>query len=159
MKSISSAAIILFKKFISMFLIRYVKKFYVRHDTTVLLVVVSIKYPFQYVKFDFHLFLLPVSMLKKDQSHYFSQIDEKMKDALQGDCTRCVPGIEIINGRVMKPTIPKSIRNFKQMEEERTKVCYALGQIHSFTFPPLKPGLRQKKRKKKMILLVNNNAF
>ena len=76
MKSISSAAIILFKKFISIFLIRYVTKFYVRHDITVLLVVVSIKYPFQYVKFDFYLFLLPVSMLKKDQSHYFSQILE-----------------------------------------------------------------------------------
>lgn len=51
------------------------------------------------------------------------QIDEKMKDALQGDCTRYAPGIEIISVRVTKPTIPTSIRrNFEQMEEERTKV-------------------------------------
>lgn len=53
------------------------------------------------------------------------QIDEKMKDALQGDCTRYAPGIEIISVRVTKPTIPESIRrNFEQMEEERTKVHF-----------------------------------
>ena len=53
---------------------------------------------------------------------YF-QIDEKMKDALQADCTRYAPGIQIISVRVTKPTIPDSIRrNFEQMEEERTKV-------------------------------------
>ena len=46
-----------------------------------------------------------------------------MKDALQGDCTRYAPGIEIISVRITKPTIPESIRqNFEQMEEERTKV-------------------------------------
>ncbi|KAK7836864.1 erlin-1 [Quercus suber] len=40
-----------------------------------------------------------------------------MKDALQGDCTRYAPGIEIISVRVTKPTIPESIRrNFEQME-------------------------------------------
>ncbi|KAJ0038589.1 hypothetical protein Pint_23493 [Pistacia integerrima] len=54
-------------------------------------------------------------------------IDEKMKDALQGDCTRYAPGIEIISVRVTKPTIPESIRrNFEQMEEERTKVLIAI---------------------------------
>ena len=48
-----------------------------------------------------------------------------MKDALQGDCTRYAPGIEIISVRVTKPKIPKSIRrNFEQMEEERTKVQF-----------------------------------
>jgi hypothetical protein len=48
-----------------------------------------------------------------------------MKDALQGDCTRYAPGIEIISVRVTKPTIPESIRrNFEQMEEERTKVHF-----------------------------------
>ena len=48
-----------------------------------------------------------------------------MKDALQGDCTRYAPGIEIISVRVTKPTIPESIRrNFEQMEEERTKVQF-----------------------------------
>lgn len=53
------------------------------------------------------------------------QIDEKMKDALQVDCTRYAPGIEIIGVRVTKPTIPDSIkRNFEQMEEERTKVYF-----------------------------------
>ena len=54
------------------------------------------------------------------------QIDEQMKDALQADCTRYAPGIEIISVRVTKPTIPDSIRrNFEQMEEERTKVNIA----------------------------------
>ncbi|KAM3706908.1 hypothetical protein ACJW31_03G186100 [Castanea mollissima] len=57
----------------------------------------------------------------------FDQIDEKMKDALQGDCTRYAPGIEIISVRVTKPKIPESIRrNFEQMEEERTKVLIAI---------------------------------
>ncbi|KAL3823979.1 hypothetical protein ACJIZ3_020008 [Penstemon smallii] len=57
----------------------------------------------------------------------FDQIDEKMKDALQADCTRYAPGIEIISVRVTKPTIPDSIRrNFEQMEEERTKVLIAV---------------------------------
>ncbi|GLU09539.1 hypothetical protein SLE2022_263940 [Rubroshorea leprosula] len=57
----------------------------------------------------------------------FDQIDEKMKDALQGDCTRYAPGIEIISVRVTKPSIPDSIRrNYEQMEEERTKVLIAI---------------------------------
>ncbi|KAL2542889.1 SPFH/Band 7/PHB domain-containing membrane-associated protein family [Abeliophyllum distichum] len=57
----------------------------------------------------------------------FDQIDEKMKDALQADCTRYAPGIEILSVRVTKPTIPDSIRrNFEQMEEERTKVLIAM---------------------------------
>ncbi|KAL3654298.1 hypothetical protein CASFOL_003979 [Castilleja foliolosa] len=57
----------------------------------------------------------------------FDQIDEKMKDALQADCTRYAPGIEIISVRVTKPSIPESIRrNFEQMEEERTKVLIAI---------------------------------
>lgn len=52
-----------------------------------------------------------------------SQIDERMKEALQADCTRYAPGIEIISVRVTKPKIPESVRrNFEQMEEERTKV-------------------------------------
>ncbi|EPS71381.1 hypothetical protein M569_03378, partial [Genlisea aurea] len=57
----------------------------------------------------------------------FDQIDEKMKEALQTDCTRYAPGIEIISVRVTKPKIPESIRrNFVQMEEERTKVLIAV---------------------------------
>ncbi|KAE8647251.1 hypothetical protein Csa_018275 [Cucumis sativus] len=54
-------------------------------------------------------------------------IDETMKDALQGDCTRYAPGIEIVSVRVTKPTIPNSIRkNFEDMEVERTKVLIAV---------------------------------
>lgn len=50
------------------------------------------------------------------------QNGEKMKDALRADCTRYAPGIEILSVRITKPTIPHSImRNFEQMEEERTK--------------------------------------
>lgn len=46
-----------------------------------------------------------------------------MKDALQADCTKYAPGIEIISVRVTKPSIPDTIRrNFVEMEEERTKV-------------------------------------
>ncbi|CAN1314098.1 erlin2-b [Linum perenne] len=57
----------------------------------------------------------------------FDQIDEKMKDALQVDCTRYAPGIEILSVRVTKPVIPESIRkNFEHMEEERTKVLIAI---------------------------------
>jgi hypothetical protein len=51
------------------------------------------------------------------------QIDEQMKEAIQADCTRYAPGIEIIGVRVTKPTIPATIaRNYERMEEERTKV-------------------------------------
>jgi regulator of protease activity HflC (stomatin/prohibitin superfamily) len=57
----------------------------------------------------------------------FDQIGQKMKDAIQADCTRYAPGIEIISVRVTKPNIPKSVkRNFEQMEEERTKVLIAM---------------------------------
>ncbi|CAI9775198.1 unnamed protein product [Fraxinus pennsylvanica] len=63
----------------------------------------------------------------------FDQIDEKMKDALQADCTRYAPGIEILSVRVTKPTIPESIRrNFEQMEEERTKVLIAMERQRVF---------------------------
>ena len=59
-----------------------------------------------------------------------------MKDALQVDCTRYAPGIEIISVRVTKPAIPDSIRrNFERMEEERTKVLLYLQSYHtSFLF-------------------------
>ncbi|XP_024534032.1 erlin-2-B [Selaginella moellendorffii] len=57
----------------------------------------------------------------------FDQIDEIMKDAIQRDCTRYAPGIEIIGVRVTKPTIPATIaRNYESMEEERTKVLIAV---------------------------------
>ncbi|KAH7296206.1 hypothetical protein KP509_26G013300 [Ceratopteris richardii] len=54
------------------------------------------------------------------------QIDEIMKEAIQRDCTRYAPGIEIISVRVTKPSIPRTIaRNYERMEEERTKVPIA----------------------------------
>ncbi|XP_058070400.1 uncharacterized protein LOC131219335 [Magnolia sinica] len=57
----------------------------------------------------------------------FDQANEKMKEALQVDCTRYAPGVEILSVRVTKPAIPDSIRhNFEQMEEERTKVLIAI---------------------------------
>jgi regulator of protease activity HflC (stomatin/prohibitin superfamily) len=50
-----------------------------------------------------------------------------MKEAIQRDCTRYAPGIEIIGVRVTKPKIPASIaRNYEIMEEERTKVLIAV---------------------------------
>ena len=58
-----------------------------------------------------------------------------MKDALQGDCTRYAPGIEIISVRVTKPKIPESIRrNFEQMEEERTKVRFLFPEYDRRSF-------------------------
>ncbi|KAJ0973980.1 hypothetical protein J5N97_015945 [Dioscorea zingiberensis] len=55
------------------------------------------------------------------------EIDEKMKEAIQIDCTLYAPGIEIISVRVTKPNIPSSIkRNFELMEEERTKALIAI---------------------------------
>lgn len=72
-----------------------------------------------------------IRVLTKQQFKNF-QIDEKMKDALQADCTRYAPGIEILSVRVTKPTIPDSIRrNFEQMEEERTKVLHIFNFLRS----------------------------
>ncbi|KAJ7527780.1 hypothetical protein O6H91_16G070600 [Diphasiastrum complanatum] len=66
-----------------------------------------------------------VNSLQEVYIDKFDQIDDMMKDAIQRDCTRYAPGIEIIGVRVTKATIPKSIaRNYEIMEEERTKVCY-----------------------------------
>jgi hypothetical protein len=36
----------------------------------------------------------------------FDEIDEAMKEALQKDCTKYAPGLEIINVRVTKPKLP-----------------------------------------------------
>ncbi|MFS7947787.1 hypothetical protein Hanom_Chr06g00552331 [Helianthus anomalus] len=48
------------------------------------------------------------------------EIDETMIDALQADCTRYAPSIEITSVRVTTPRIPEKVRrNFEQMEEER----------------------------------------
>ncbi|CAN1314097.1 erlin2-b [Linum perenne] len=47
----------------------------------------------------------------------FDQIDEKMKDALQVDCTRYAPGIEILSVRVTKPVLI-AIEKQKVVEKE-----------------------------------------
>lgn len=39
------------------------------------------------------------------------QVDEMIKEALQADCNRYAPGIEIIAVRVSKPDIPETIMN------------------------------------------------
>jgi regulator of protease activity HflC (stomatin/prohibitin superfamily) len=65
--------------------------------------------------------------LQEVYTDMFDQIDEQMKEAIQADCTRYAPGIEIIGVRVTKPTIPATIaRNYERMEEERTKVLIAI---------------------------------
>lgn len=57
----------------------------------------------------------------------FDQIDDKMKEALQMDCTQYAPGVEIISVRVTKPNIPAAIkRNFELMEVERTKALVSM---------------------------------
>ncbi|XP_050268532.1 uncharacterized protein LOC126712990 [Quercus robur] len=65
----------------------------------------------------------------------FDQIEEKMKDALQGDCRCNAPGIEIISVHVTKPTIPESIRrNFEHLDEERTKVQFLFPEYERRSF-------------------------
>ncbi|PNH06108.1 Erlin-1 [Tetrabaena socialis] len=57
----------------------------------------------------------------------FDQVDEQIKDALQADCNRYAPGIEIIAVRVTKPSIPDTVSaNYVAMEVERTKALVAL---------------------------------
>ena len=54
------------------------------------------------------------------------QVDEILKEALQADCDKYAPGIEVIAVRLTKPSIPPAIMaNYERMEEERTKVAIA----------------------------------
>jgi len=56
----------------------------------------------------------------------FDTLDEHLQLALQRDCNKWAPGIEIISVRVTKPIIPESIkRNFIEMEAEKTKLLIA----------------------------------
>ncbi|KAF6169261.1 hypothetical protein GIB67_013691 [Kingdonia uniflora] len=77
---------------------------------------------------DFHLKMPLITQFEPIQvTLQTDQIDEKMKDALQVDCTRYAAGIEILSVRVTNPTIPASIKcNFEQMKEERTKVLIVM---------------------------------
>ena len=53
----------------------------------------------------------------------FDQLDENLGEALQKDCNKWAPGIEIIAVRVTKPRIPDDIlQNFERMEKEKTNL-------------------------------------
>lgn len=56
----------------------------------------------------------------------FHTVDERLAQALQTDCDKWAPGIEIIAIRITKPKIPQTIsRNYEQMEAEKTKLLIA----------------------------------
>lgn len=53
----------------------------------------------------------------------FETIDEMLVEALQKDCDKWAPGIEIISIRVTKPVIPQSLmRNYEAIEAQRTQL-------------------------------------
>jgi regulator of protease activity HflC (stomatin/prohibitin superfamily) len=56
----------------------------------------------------------------------FHTVDERLVQALQVDCDRYAPGIEIIAIRITKPKIPQLIvKNYEGMEAEKTKLLIA----------------------------------
>lgn len=56
----------------------------------------------------------------------FDMLDEMLRDALQRDINKYVPGLTIISIRVTKPKIPAAIRqNYEDIENERTKIKVA----------------------------------
>ena len=57
----------------------------------------------------------------------FDSLDENLVQALQTDCNKWAPGIEIISIRVTKPRIPTHIaENYERMEKEKTNYKIAL---------------------------------
>lgn len=59
----------------------------------------------------------------------FDRLDESLAQALQTDCNRWAPGIEIIATRVTKPRIPdKILKNFEAMEVEKTNLLISVQQ-------------------------------
>jgi len=53
----------------------------------------------------------------------FQTVDDRLVTALQNDCDRYAPGIEVIAIRITKPKIPDHImRNYEAMEAEKTKL-------------------------------------
>jgi len=53
----------------------------------------------------------------------FDELDENLVAALQRDCNKWAPGMEIVAVRVTKPRIPKDIQmNFERMEKEKTNL-------------------------------------
>jgi len=57
----------------------------------------------------------------------FDSLDENLVSALQADCNKWAPGIQIISIRVTKPRIPQHIaENYERMEKEKTNYRIAL---------------------------------
>jgi len=53
----------------------------------------------------------------------FQTVDERLAQALQTDCDRYAPGIDILAIRITKPKIPATIaKNYEAMEAEKTKL-------------------------------------
>jgi regulator of protease activity HflC (stomatin/prohibitin superfamily) len=66
------------------------------------------------------------STLQEMYIEKFDSLDEILRDALQNDLDKYVPGLSIIAIRVTKPNIPSSIRaNYEAIESERTKLKVA----------------------------------
>jgi regulator of protease activity HflC (stomatin/prohibitin superfamily) len=56
----------------------------------------------------------------------FHTVDDRLVQALQADCNKWAPGVEIIAIRITKPKIPQTIaRNYELMEAEKTKLMIA----------------------------------
>lgn len=56
----------------------------------------------------------------------FDSLDEQLASALQNDCDRWAPGIEIIAIRVTKPRIPDSLlKNYEKIEAAKTQLLIA----------------------------------
>lgn len=56
----------------------------------------------------------------------FDSLDEQLASALQNDCDRWAPGIEIIAIRVTKPRIPESLlKNYEKIEAAKTQLLIA----------------------------------
>eukprot|EP01104_Vermistella_antarctica_P015436 TRINITY_DN5081_c0_g1_i2.p1 TRINITY_DN5081_c0_g1~~TRINITY_DN5081_c0_g1_i2.p1 ORF type:complete len:315 (+),score=87.37 TRINITY_DN5081_c0_g1_i2:132-1076(+) len=56
----------------------------------------------------------------------FHTVDDRLQQALQEDCDKRAPGIEIIAIRITKPKIPASIsKNYESMEIEKVKLQIA----------------------------------
>eukprot|EP00798_Chlamydomonas_sp_ICE-L_P018457 gene18457-24937_t len=57
----------------------------------------------------------------------FDKVDDRIKDALQVDCDKYAPGLEIIAVRITKPIVPDAImQNYIAREIEHTKVLVAV---------------------------------
>lgn len=57
----------------------------------------------------------------------FDTVDDRIKEALQSDCSSFDTGIQIIGVRVTKPKIPEVIRrNYEEMEAQKTQFLIAV---------------------------------